>query len=560
MTLDSIFQIFSGMTRPTIKSIAKSNFQDLPKLWELMLQDNQIEVIPAEAFIDLKALKKIHLRKFSFFAKLFLFYFNCFSVDNNKIKSIKANPFKGLNNLNFVDLRSNDCIKESFATPTQTANLKKVVKEKCETSNPSIYFSIDPENHQISLVWFNVKVSSNVVIVVSDRPMVADLDNSGHLTRSRYSNYLYELKIVESEESELLGRTHDFEKSYKEEFNGCYNLWWYLVVNGYVVDSGCMNTNKNWMYQMKSKLKNLKIREIAIPGTHDSGSYVKGFMNSIISWKDLPNRYALTQDDDIYSQLKHGIRYFDIRIKYYPDRDEEFWVHHGPVDMHPLSTITEQFARFMQFSKEIVIFDIHQLAGNFDDSAHSKLVQFLKENLGRYAADSTLGWSTTLGAIWESQNLLIITYPNNRIRERENQNFLWQTVDHKWGEINRRASQLIEFLRGSRTTTLQEQQSRPFAEMAELTANKVPGYVSYIGIRNMANAVNFDVTKLYHGEFGRNANIVAVDFYRSTNIANIAIEWNEKKVGIEGTNVESKMYLAKNPQMPKMKPKTELNP
>jgi hypothetical protein len=47
----------------------------------------------------------------------------------------------------------------------------------------------------------------------------------------------------------------------------------------------------------------------------------------------------------------------------------------------------------------------------------------------------------------------------------------------------------------------------------------------------MANSVNFGVSKLYHGEFGKNANVVAVDFYMATNIVENAIEWNKKKFG-----------------------------
>lgn len=45
----------------------------------------------------------------------------------------------------------------------------------------------------------------------------------------------------------------------------------------------------------------------------------------------------------------------------------------------------------------------------------------------------------------------------------------------------------------------------------------------------MANSVNYQVSKLYHGEFGKNANVVAVDFYLATDIVAIAIEWNKQK-------------------------------
>lgn len=49
----------------------------------------------------------------------------------------------------------------------------------------------------------------------------------------------------------------------------------------------------------------------------------------------------------------------------------------------------------------------------------------------------------------------------------------------------------------------------------------------------MADNVNFDVSKLYRGDFGYGANIVAVDFYRATNLVETAIAYNKKKFNVE---------------------------
>lgn len=45
----------------------------------------------------------------------------------------------------------------------------------------------------------------------------------------------------------------------------------------------------------------------------------------------------------------------------------------------------------------------------------------------------------------------------------------------------------------------------------------------------MADMVNWHVTKLYRGSFGAGANIVAVDFYRDTDLVQTAIDWNREK-------------------------------
>jgi hypothetical protein len=45
----------------------------------------------------------------------------------------------------------------------------------------------------------------------------------------------------------------------------------------------------------------------------------------------------------------------------------------------------------------------------------------------------------------------------------------------------------------------------------------------------MADKVNFELSKLYYRDLGYKTNIVAVDFYLSTNIVETAIYWNRKK-------------------------------
>lgn len=68
--------------------------------------------------------------------------------------------------------------------------------------------------------------------------------------------------------------------------------------------------------------------------------------------------------------------------------------------------------------------------------------------------------------------------------------------------------------------------------MAELTPEVVDVLSNrYGGLRSMSELVNWHVSKLYNGDFGVGANIVAVDFYRGTNLVDIAIDWNKKKFG-----------------------------
>lgn len=160
------------------------------------------------------------------------------------------------------------------------------------------------------------------------------------------------------------------------------------------------------------------------------------------------------------------------------------------------------------------------------------------EQLEHYAANPDLTWDATLKEIWRSGKRIIVAYDHFGLVQNEGHGFLWQSVRQRWGKVKEGAAQLEKFLRDSRSNLTSEfQTSRPFAEMAELTPEAIDVLTNiYGGLRNMANLVSASVTKLYHGDFGLGANIVAVDFYQATNLVQIAIDWNKRKFAGNGTD------------------------
>lgn len=151
--------------------------------------------------------------------------------------------------------------------------------------------------------------------------------------------------------------------------------------------------------------------------------------------------------------------------------------------------------------------------------------------LEHYAADPELTWDATLNDIWRSGKRIVVAYDHFGLVQNEGQGLLWQSVRQRWGKVKDGPVQLEKFLIQSRSNLTRDfQTSRPFAEMAELTPEAVDVLTNrYGGLRSMADSVNWQVTKLYQGDFGVGANIVAVDFYRATNLVQIAIDWNRKK-------------------------------
>lgn len=157
----------------------------------------------------------------------------------------------------------------------------------------------------------------------------------------------------------------------------CYG-YWAVYLNGYgeVKASACISAYPTWMNDMKSHIGRFKFRDLFIAGTHDSGSYKERFDPT--RKETLVAKYALTQvrnkfmlsvrkkflnilqDDDIYSQLMHGVRYLDIRIGYYRAMQPKFWVNHGITRQQSLEKVLQQVKDFVMETNEIVIFDIQE--------------------------------------------------------------------------------------------------------------------------------------------------------------------------------------------------------
>ena len=89
----------------------------------------------------------------------------------------------------------------------------------------------------------------------------------------------------------------------------------------------------------------MPIHKMFLPGTHNSGSYrtYEGHSSDTVFM-----RYLICQDENIWSQLVYGIRYLDIRIGYYPDQKEKFWLNHNYARINPISSLIEDLKMFLQ--------------------------------------------------------------------------------------------------------------------------------------------------------------------------------------------------------------------
>lgn len=313
---------------------------------------------------------------------------------------------------------------------------------------------------------------------------------------------------------------------------GCYGYYAYFVrPNGTVVAAHCMKLHPTWMYDLRTHLSAFRVRELFLPGTHDSASYKRNFdpqrQETVVS------KYALTQDDDIRSQLLQGVRYIDLRVGYYRKSSSgQFWANHGISRLNPLAGVLEQIKQYALATREIIVVDVQEFPVGFGKGyeIHTQLIEFLQATLGEVMADPAIGWSGTLGEIWAGGRTVLLCY-DHEFAARSYPHVVWRSVQQRWGNVQK-VNDLKDYLfKVHHPAGFREYTYRPVADMAELTPDPW-GVITdrYGGLRKMADSVNRFVTKWYFEDLGPTANVVAVDFVRGTSIVDAAIYWNLKRV------------------------------
>jgi hypothetical protein len=192
----------------------------------------------------------------------------------------------------------------------------------------------------------------------------------------------------------------------------------------------------DWMNDHWETIKNEKLSELVIPGTHDSGTYDLSFGDS--AWADstkqalnelapsIAQGYAETQSQTIYEQLMSGARILDLRFEEIEFLGQQnFRIHHsylGP-------TYAEIFADIRQFleesghEKEIVVLKFSHMQsavnvnsdGTFSKSmpsaSHRQFIAHILREFGPYMMKtSDEGFAVTPKDIHDAEKQIIVLY------------------------------------------------------------------------------------------------------------------------------------------------------
>ncbi|XP_039298756.1 PI-PLC X domain-containing protein 3 isoform X2 [Nilaparvata lugens] len=302
-------------------------------------------------------------------------------------------------------------------------------------------------------------------------------------------------------------------------------------------------TYPRWMENYWEYIHAEPLNMLFLPGTHDSASF-EGHHEARSVWDSIKKStpgisdQSFCQDSSIKEQLMLGVRYFDVRVK----RDgNDYWTCHGIITMEKLDKVIADVVEFVtKTSKEIVIFDVHQLvSGVVSDDEHRNLANFLKnkftvDNHPIYVNPSDFGyapWKSTPDQIL-AKGKVIVAYINVEFQRKDNCGILWPKVYQYWGEKTA-LQDLQKFIYEKIPGRIQRNEftDRLTVIMAELTGDlkSTIMYAAY-GLDDQAQDNDDHIQQWFlDPQIGMNTNGVAVDYFRSSGILRLAIMWNERK-------------------------------
>lgn len=294
----------------------------------------------------------------------------------------------------------------------------------------------------------------------------------------------------------------------------------------------CLKIQPNWMGQIKD-IGLMPLKNIFFPGTHASGAVIGvGSKTKSALVKD----YLLAQQLDVWSQLVFGIRYLDISVGYkYMDSNNDadnFWIANENMFITPLVGVLRDVRDFVKRSGELVVLDFSSFPIGFykHPEVYSSLYHLLRQELGEVAYNPSATMEVQCAHRYVEELLqagmrVVILFPKQELPHPENESNVlcvpWQRFSTSYMNI----SQTLDYMR----LLFSKKKDSPVQENGWIFT-AVRGLEQTLNSHKMltakerAEVLNPKVNRWLKGPWGKNANVVSMDFFSNTNIVDLAIQ------------------------------------
>lgn len=209
---------------------------------------------------------------------------------------------------------------------------------------------------------------------------------------------------------------------------------------------------EHWMGKLSVDKMNLPISQLALPGSHDSGSFWLDSSGPLAPdeskafkyFKGVVHNWSITQDLDFCQQLNIGIRYFDMRIAF-KRNTKNFYVVHGLYGKEITPLLCDIKTFLDHHPSEVVILDFNHLY-LIEGEENEKLIKKISDCFGDKLANRKNSFKNlSLSDMMSSQKQVIVFYKS--IPDSAKYPFLWpeNLIKNPWPEKTKLAS-LMQYL------------------------------------------------------------------------------------------------------------------
>ncbi len=214
-----------------------------------------------------------------------------------------------------------------------------------------------------------------------------------------------------------------------------------VLVAGYLQPALGEEWTARWMEQYTSKIGGKSVKDLIIPGTHDSITYTINAKSTFAKEQDVPQQlnwlryigvgfivtkiaadWSRAQGRTVTEQLQDGIRYFDMRVVYRESR-KKFYTCHGLYG-EELSKVLKEMNEFLnKHPREVVILDFNHLYNMKPPKTgdkHNELMTLIQGTFDKkMVPGDTYSPNVTLNELWEKKYQVIALYYNDKGNSKE---------------------------------------------------------------------------------------------------------------------------------------------
>jgi len=292
----------------------------------------------------------------------------------------------------------------------------------------------------------------------------------------------------------------------------------------------------SWMEQLYSE-SDASLKDIVIPGTHDSGTYAITSSSDLSSvsgqWfykfaKSVVSGWSKTQACDIATQLNGGIRYLDLRLEWHED---DIWIVHGLLS-DTLSNVLHDVKEFSEaHPKEIVILDFQSLT---TPDRYAETDAMLQLMLGDVMITNSYNAESSIHELWDSTEGNVIAIMNSWSMADYSDQYWYRDYELESDWANSGDADIVY----DHVTNAIDNRATDMFSVAQcvVTANEKYIVAGILGgpntIEKFNRPINDEINDWVNGwvEEGLPVNIVMTDFYDRSGIVSTILDINVSRL------------------------------